>query len=92
MSKAGNGDTHCVCVEISSFGVFSPEKNPGYANKIHNFLNEKLKIPSDRSVPTVNQQKSDNVFSWVSAHIYGSNIGTPIEYEPSILHVSDVMT
>ncbi len=33
--------------------------------------------------------KSDNAFPWVSAHIYGSNIGAPIEDEHSILHVSD---
>ena len=31
--------------------------------------------------------KSDNAFPWVSAHISGSNIGAPIEYVHSILHV-----
>ncbi len=29
------------------------------------------------------------VFQWVSAHISGFNIGAPIEYAHSILHVSD---
>ncbi len=49
MSKAGSSTT-TVYVEIASFGVFSAEKNPGYANMIHDFLNEKLGVPSDRSV------------------------------------------
>ncbi len=32
--------------------------------------------------------RSDNAFLWVSAHISSFNIGAPIEYAHSILHVS----
>ena len=49
MSKGGSSSI-TVYVEIASYGVYSTEKNPGYSNKIHDFLNEKLGVPSDRSV------------------------------------------
>ncbi len=41
--------------------------------------------------PAWSPQKSDNVFSWVSAHIYGFNIGAPFECAAIQLTLREVL-
>ncbi len=40
-------------------------------------------------LPPLKTKRAIMVFRWVSAHISGFNIGAPIQYAHSILHVSD---
>ena len=47
MSKGGTTDP-VMSIEIASFDVFSPEKNPEYANKILDFVHEQLNLPYPR--------------------------------------------
>ncbi len=37
-----------ITIVISSFDVYSPENNPGYAKKILDFVHEQLTLPYDR--------------------------------------------
>lgn len=49
MCKNGSKDVTCL-LTISSINVFDEEKNPGYTDKLSEFLVSKLKIPRNRVV------------------------------------------